>query len=364
MATTTNMGLILPDVSITPGPTWATLLNAAFSRVDTHDHTSTKGVQIPTAGINIDADLNFNTLRMTNAFSLGLYQLDADETINSTIYNKNGDLFYRNSSGTIVKITNGSILNIAATGGFGGDYGTGNELAKYTTSTTLFEFFKDAGANELAKLACSDLKIANFTNNSQYLTLKAQSGAVGNFYLPAALPASGEIYPMVIVGTADGAAISYADRDFAKTSTGTASSWSTTSATDDFIDNGTTDLSVSYKALAGRPVVVKLIAPDSALSYVQIQSANSAPGADYRMPRATITLYRDGVAVRSFMWRQDLIDETSTMVFRLNPESVCFTDIPAVGGTVVYKIAVKVENDGTTVGYFQAQNCKMLVYSV
>lgn len=364
MATTTNMGLNLPDVSITPGPTWATLLNAAFVRIDAHNHTSDKGLQIPTAGINIDAALEFNTQRLSNAYSLGLFQLDTDETINSTIYNKNGDLFYKNGAGTVVKITNGSILNIAATGGFGGDYGTGEELAKYTTSTTLFEFFKDADANELAKLACSDLKIANFTNNTQYLTLKAQSGAVGNFYLPATLPASGEIYPMVMVGTADGAALAYADRDFAKTSTGETGAWTTTSSTDEFIDDGTTDLSVSYKALGGRPVVVKLIAPDSALSYVQIQSANSAPGADYRMPRATITLYRDGVAVRSFMWRVDLMDETNTMIYRQNPETITFTDIPAVSGTVVYKIAVKVENDGTTVGYFEAQNCKMLVYSV
>jgi len=362
MAVLTNMGITLPEVGITPGPSWATLLNAAFARVDIHDHSTGKGLLIPTAGLNLNADVPFNTYKVINAGSLNLTQQSADDGLSSTVYNKNGDLFYKNGSGAVVKITNGSGLNLSATGGFGGDYGSGDEIAKYTTSTTLYEFNKDL--TTLAKIACSDLKIANFSDNTKYIQLKALSAVAGNLYLPSTLPADGELYPMVIAGTSDGAAITYAERDFAKTSSGVASSWSTTSATDDFIDDGTTDLSVSYKALAGRPVVIKLFAPTSTLAYVQMQSANSAPGADYRMPRATITLYRDGVAIRSFMWRQDLMDETTTMVFRQNPESIIFTDIPASGGTFVYKIAVKVENDGTTTGYFQANNCKMMVYSI
>lgn len=361
MAVLTNMGITLPEVGITPGPSWATLLNAAFARVDIHDHSTGKGLLIPTAGLNINADVGINTYKLLNTGSLNLTQQSADDGLSSTIYNKNGDLFYKNGTGAVVKITNGSGLNLSATGGFGGDYGSGDEIAKYTTSTTLYEFNKDL--TTLAKVALSDLKIANFTDNTKYLTLKAQGVVAGNLYLPSTLPADGELYPMIIAGTADGAAIAYAKRDFAKTSSGTAF-WSTTSATDDFIDDSGTDLSVSYKALGGRPVVVKLFCPDSNLGFVQIQSANFTPGINYRRPRATITLYRDGVAVKKFMWQQTLLDETSTMEFKLNPESISFTDIPASSGTFVYKIAVAVENDGTTLGYFQADNCKMMVYSI
>ena len=64
---TTNMNLTLPTVSITVGPEWATLLNAALTDIDAHDHTSGKGVKITPAGLNINADLELNGNAITEA---------------------------------------------------------------------------------------------------------------------------------------------------------------------------------------------------------------------------------------------------------------------------------------------------------
>ena len=59
--TTPNMNLVLPDVGVEVGPLWATEQDNAFAAVDAHDHTSTKGKKVPTAGLNINDDLTFNS---------------------------------------------------------------------------------------------------------------------------------------------------------------------------------------------------------------------------------------------------------------------------------------------------------------
>ena len=55
------MGLDLPTPTVTLGPAWATQLNAALEVVDAHDHSTGKGTKVPTGGLNINADLDFNT---------------------------------------------------------------------------------------------------------------------------------------------------------------------------------------------------------------------------------------------------------------------------------------------------------------
>lgn len=43
---TPDMGLVLPTVSVTPGPTWASQLNTAFNVVDSHTHVAGSGALI------------------------------------------------------------------------------------------------------------------------------------------------------------------------------------------------------------------------------------------------------------------------------------------------------------------------------
>lgn len=48
---TPNMSLILPIPGVTSG-TWGTTLNAAFTSIDLHDHTTDKGVKVPVGGLS------------------------------------------------------------------------------------------------------------------------------------------------------------------------------------------------------------------------------------------------------------------------------------------------------------------------
>src|SRR5580692_7727728 len=60
MATTPFMGLTAPTVSVTPGPLWASQVNADLFLLDGHDHSNSKGVSITPAGMLINSDLTFN----------------------------------------------------------------------------------------------------------------------------------------------------------------------------------------------------------------------------------------------------------------------------------------------------------------
>ncbi len=114
---TLNMVLDLPVVSTTPGPTYATLLNAAMEDIDAHDHTSGKGVQVPSAGLNINADLTFNSNAATSLTFLGLEAQDSAPSTNLSVYVDNSnDLYYKNSSGTSVQLTTGGTIASAGSG--------------------------------------------------------------------------------------------------------------------------------------------------------------------------------------------------------------------------------------------------------
>ena len=110
---TNFLGLDLPVVSVTIGPTWATKVNAAFDVIDLHDHSSGKGVQIPVSGLSIDDNLNFGSYKPYNLLSTQYISNSATLTgatnINST-YVKSGNLYFTNSAGTAVQITSGGTV--------------------------------------------------------------------------------------------------------------------------------------------------------------------------------------------------------------------------------------------------------------
>lgn len=93
MATTSNMGLTLPDVSVTLGPTWASQINSDLTLLDQHNHTSGFGVQIPTAGLNIDGDLGFNNHAISGLSYLKLNPQAATLETSSLYVDSAGDFF-------------------------------------------------------------------------------------------------------------------------------------------------------------------------------------------------------------------------------------------------------------------------------
>jgi len=104
------MNLNLPTVSVTLGPEWANKINAALEVIDSHNHTSDKGVKIPTAGLSIDADLNFGENSITNLLKTSYKSNSSTLTgaLNSlSTYVTNGNLYFTNSAGNAVQITSG-----------------------------------------------------------------------------------------------------------------------------------------------------------------------------------------------------------------------------------------------------------------
>jgi hypothetical protein len=172
-----------PAVGVDTGPGWATALNNSIDAVDAHDHTTNKGSRITTAAININADLEFNEYQAKELKGLILSQSNASSD-NSAIYSTSGNLYWRNSSGSAVQITDGSSVKGAAgtITGMGSD--AGNQAgASYTHGSRAFNFFTDAGNSDFAKINFSDVNLYKFSDDdsadSAYITIVADSGISG-----------------------------------------------------------------------------------------------------------------------------------------------------------------------------------------
>ena len=148
--TTSNMGLVLPTPGERLGPTWATDLNAAFTSIDAHDHSSGKGVQINNAGITVNADFDFEksgtSYPIVNVKHVGFIKQTGHPGINNDIYafgsGTIGDLWFRNNSGANVQITSGTTLYLPTTSDVANNFPTrsgGAISGNYTIGPTASE---------------------------------------------------------------------------------------------------------------------------------------------------------------------------------------------------------------------------------
>jgi len=114
-STTTNMALVIPSVLTDLGPTYATLINAAFTAVDAHDHSTGNGVKVTPGGLNISSDLTFAQNNATNLRTARLYNNTSfTPGVNdlTCLYALNDELYYRDGGGNIVQVTTSGSLNI------------------------------------------------------------------------------------------------------------------------------------------------------------------------------------------------------------------------------------------------------------
>lgn len=111
MANTTssaNMSLPIPVVGVDPGPDYADNLNSCLSIIDAHNHTPGSGVQIPSSGLNINADLTFGG---NNATALKSARFTAQGSPLSggsdlgCIYVSGVDLYYNDENANRIQIT-------------------------------------------------------------------------------------------------------------------------------------------------------------------------------------------------------------------------------------------------------------------
>jgi hypothetical protein len=194
---TPYMGLVLPTVSVTPGPTYATENNTAFTTIDSHDHTSGKGVPIATAAININADLDFNSY---NAIGLrsAIFESQASALALGTdigsIYNLSGNPTWNDNSGTATRIVNssypmvvGDLLYASTTttwarlgiGTSGQALKVSGGIPSWQTSANSFTVTTETGASFTADVAV-DVYLCNPTT-TQAISLPASTGSGHSF---------------------------------------------------------------------------------------------------------------------------------------------------------------------------------------
>lgn len=157
-----NMNLPIPDVGIEPGPDYADDVNNALTLVDQHDHTSGNGVQITPSGLNINANLEFNSNFATQLAGLTLTaQLSTPG--NGTVYESGVDLYYVDGLGNNIAIT--------ANGGVAGTPGsianlTSPASASYVSGSSTFVW--QSNTNIAANMDCGSVLLRNLSPNSTY----------------------------------------------------------------------------------------------------------------------------------------------------------------------------------------------------
>jgi hypothetical protein len=188
---------------------WDTILNTTvFPVLGAHDHTTGKGVKVPMAGLNVNADLAFAGYSITGMKALAFTPVAAASIAgySSGLFANLDDannLYFRNSSGVNVKIVDGSTLNVSIVGGIGGDYSSVSALLDYDDATDTYRFRQETSASvrQYAKIKSADLVLAEYiaaggaTVPTNFVTLKSPSALAASYSLtmPTALPATGTL---------------------------------------------------------------------------------------------------------------------------------------------------------------------------
>lgn len=191
MGTSPNMGLSVLIPGTTTGPGWATSLEADKLLIDSHTHVSGQGLQVPSAGININAALPFGNNPGTGISYVGLQsQTTQSGVLASAIQQQSGDLYWYNASKIPVQITSGNTINVSAFGGITNLAGTTGAL---TYSAALQLFIATSATNLSAGWDGADITVRP-RNVASAAGVKIQAPTtLGSSYtttLPPALPAA------------------------------------------------------------------------------------------------------------------------------------------------------------------------------
>lgn len=200
--TTANMGLTVPALDGDPG-VWDTALNASLALLDLHDHTAGKGVKVPSAGININADLTFAGYSLTN-LRAAVYTAQASFATAKATYVIGDDLYYRDGSSNQIRLTASGGINIATTGGFTGDYIASGAAAYYDDANETYRFLKAAPApNDWSRVACGGLDLYEYGSGILTRVRLSSPAALAASYevtFPAALPADTSLFQITSAG--------------------------------------------------------------------------------------------------------------------------------------------------------------------
>ena len=194
MPTLPNLGLVTPILGAARG-TWDDSINACFALVDAHDHTSGKGVAVPVAGLDIDDDIVMGGNGLTGVGLVDFTSVAALSSGANVLFTSSadGELYWRTTGGTNVKLTDGTSINTTLVGGIVGDYSSVGAEVAFDDSDQAYTF-KDQSSptKKWATVACGPVRIYDEdTTESVYLEHRIDSSLASSYSLtwPAALPA-------------------------------------------------------------------------------------------------------------------------------------------------------------------------------
>lgn len=181
---TPNMNLIVPVVSQTIGPEYASQVNESLDLVDQHDHSTGQGVPITPDGLSISSDLPFNsnnaTLLRTTRFSAQSSPLSTGSNSADVgcVYVSGSDLYYNDTSGNQVRLTQ--------SGGVAGSPGSITNLtspasAAYVSATQSFVW--QSNTNVAANLDARSVIFRNSTVSSFGVSVDAPAGLATDYNL-------------------------------------------------------------------------------------------------------------------------------------------------------------------------------------
>lgn len=170
-------GILIPTPGVDPGPEYATLVSNSLSTLAHLTHTGVSnldGYQIPSAGINFNADIsaqsnNLTALRSTR-FTTQTNPLSGVGDIDC-VYVKAGDLFYNNGSGTPIQITGGGTVNVTVAATYVTQAIT-NNLTIGSGSTTIL-----VSCDSTSNTITITLPLANSVTAGRFYMIKDRTGA-------------------------------------------------------------------------------------------------------------------------------------------------------------------------------------------
>ena len=202
--TTANMGLSKPTLGGDAG-TWDDQNNATIDRVDIHNHTTGLGVQVPSAGIGIDADLTMAGYSLTN-LRAAVFTVQTSFATARSLWVRSSDnaLVWRSASGTDYKLADNSGLNLSATGGITGDYAAAGAALFYDDTAEAYRFLETAPTpNDWSYIKAGGVDVYEHDASiSNFVGLRSPAGLAASYNLsfPAALPGSTSILSVSSAG--------------------------------------------------------------------------------------------------------------------------------------------------------------------
>jgi hypothetical protein len=163
------MGFPISSIGTDSGLNWETNLNAALTVIDGHNHSPGSGQQIQPNGININADLTFNS---NNAIALraARFTPQASPIANAgadvgEIYVSGNELYYNDvSGGNQVKLTSNGSVNATSSG-----IASGTATAAFSAGTLVVK----SSSSSYGNVALQSVVLANSGNLTNQLTLQA-----------------------------------------------------------------------------------------------------------------------------------------------------------------------------------------------